>query len=300
MAVETEERIDTSLYDGHVKPTWCPGCGDFGVLNAIKGALAQLGLAPQDVLIVTGIGCGSKLPDYMLAYGLLTLHGRPLPFAQGAKLANPDLHVIVVDGDGDAYGIGGNHLIHAARRNPDITHVVENNQVYGLTKGQYSPTSDHGFVSKTSPRGSIEQPFSPTTLTFAGGAGFVARGFAGAPKDLARIIAEAIEFPGYAHVDVLQPCTVFNKTNTYDWYRDRGYEVEDGAELANRSAAWERVQEWGERIPLGVLYREDPPKPTYEAQMAALQQADLHPVAGTAAHDPRDPRYDALKKQLFT
>ena len=155
MTTETRERIDISMFEGHVKPTWCPGCGDFGVLNAVKGALAELGIAPHEVLVVTGIGCGSKLPDYMLAYGLLTLHGRPLPFATGAKLANPDLHVIVVDGDGDAYGIGGNHLIHTARRNSNITHVVENNQVYGLTKGQYSPTSEHGYVSKTSPRGSI-------------------------------------------------------------------------------------------------------------------------------------------------
>ena len=300
MTTETRERIDISMFEGHVKPTWCPGCGDFGVLNAVKGALAELGIAPHEVLIVTGIGCGSKLPDYMLAYGMLTLHGRPLPFATGAKLANPDLHVIVVDGDGDAYGIGGNHLIHTARRNPDITHVVENNQVYGLTKGQYSPTSEHGYVSKTSPRGSIEQAITPTALTFASGAGYVVRGFAGAPKDLASLIARGIEHPGYAHIDVLQPCTTFNKINTYDWYRDRGYESDESAGVSDRTAAWDRVQQWGDQIPLGLLYEADPPNPTYEQQMAALQEAEMNPVAGTAEHDPQDPRYDALKRRLFS
>ncbi len=299
MATGTRERIDISAYGGDVRPMWCPGCGDFGVLNAVKRALARLDIPPHRVLIVTGIGCGSKLPDYMHASGLLTLHGRPLAFATGAKLADPSLHVIVVDGDGDAYGIGGNHLIHTARRNPDITHVVQNNQVYGLTKGQYSPTSDLGYVSKTSPRGAIEVPFAPALLTFASGAGFVARGFAGEPKPLADLIARGIEFPGYAHIDVLQPCVVFNKVNTHDWYRERCYHTDASAEqLADRGAAWERVQEWGERIPLGVLYQADPPRPTYESQLAALQQAE-HPVAGTAAHDPRGSRYEELKRTLF-
>ncbi len=299
MTTPARERIDTSMYKGHVKSTWCPGCGDFGVLNALQGALARLAIPAHEVLLVSGIGCGSKLPDYMLAYGLLTLHGRPLPFATGAKLANPDLHVIVVDGDGDAYGIGGNHLIHTARRNPNITHIVENNQVYGLTKGQYSPTSDLGYVSKTSPRGSIEPPLPAAALTFTAGAGFVARGFAGDPKALAALIAEAIEFPGYAHVDVLQPCVTFNKVNTYDWYRDRIESTsEDASDLADRQAAWGRVQEWGDRIPSGVLYRANPPRPTYEAQVAALQAAP-HPVRGSADHDPMDPRYQELKRSLF-
>jgi 2-oxoglutarate ferredoxin oxidoreductase subunit beta len=299
MTTSARERIDTSMYEGHVKSTWCRGCGDFGVLNALKGALARLAIPPHEVLVVSGIGCGSKLPDYMLAYGLLTLHGRPLPFATGAKLANPDLHVIVVDGDGDAYGIGGNHLIHTARRNPNITHIVENNQVYGLTKGQYSPTSDLGYVSTTSPQGSIEPPLSATALTFTAGAGFVARGFAGDPKALATLIAEAMEFPGYAHVDVLQPCVTFNKVNTYDWYRDRTESTPaDPSELADRHAAWERVQEWGDRIPSGVLYRADPPRPAYEAQVAALQ-AGFHPVRGSAVHDPMDSRYEELKQSWF-
>jgi 2-oxoglutarate ferredoxin oxidoreductase subunit beta len=299
MTTAPRERIDTSMYEGHVKSTWCPGCGDFGVLNALKGALARLELPPHEVLIVSGIGCGSKLPDYMLAYGLLTLHGRPLPFATGAKLANPDLHVIVVDGDGDAYGIGGNHLIHTARRNPNITHIVENNQVYGLTKGQYSPTSDLGYVSNTSPQGSIEPPLSATALTFAAGAGFVSRGFAGEPKILAELIAEAIEFPGYAHVDVLQPCVTFNKVNTYDWYRDRTESTsDDPIALADGDAAWGRVQEWGDRIPSGVLYRADPPRPAYEALVPALQAAP-YPVRGSADHDPADPRFIDLKQALF-
>lgn len=297
MTTETRQRVDTSLFDGHVRPTWCPGCGDFGVFNAVKAALVMLDLQPHQVLIVSGIGCGSKLPDYLLAYGLMTLHGRPLAFATGAKLANPDLHVIVVDGDGDAYGIGGNHLIHTARRNPNLTHVVQNNQIYGLTKGQYSPTSDLGFVSKTSPRGSIEAPFAATALTFAGGAGFVARGFAAEPKQLAELIVRGIRFPGYAHIDVLQPCVTLNKVNTYDWYRERGLHVDAAAPLADRAAAWQRVQEWGDRIPLGVLYEADPPRPSYESQLAALRQAG-HPVQGTAAHNPLDPRYETLKARF--
>jgi 2-oxoglutarate ferredoxin oxidoreductase subunit beta len=294
------ERIDISAYEGHVKPTWCPGCGDFGIINAIRGALALRGVAPHDVAIVSGIGCGSKLPDYMRAYGLLTLHGRPLAFATGVKLANPDMHVIVVDGDGDAYGIGGNHLIHTARRNPNITHIVQNNQVYGLTKGQYSPTSDAGYVSKTSPRGSIEAPFGATALTFAGGAGCIARVFAGEPRQLAELIAAGMDFRGYSHIDVLQPCVTFNKVNTYDWYRERGYHpdiTEDS--YADPEQARALVHEWGDRIPLGILYRADPPRPPYDDQLAALQQAS-HPVDGSRMHDPLDPRYEALKRSLFT
>lgn len=298
MTTEQPARIDTSYLDGHVDPTWCPGCGDFGILVAVKAAIAMLELDPHQVLVVSGIGCGSKLPDYIRAYGLLTIHGRPLAFATGARLANPDLHVIVVDGDGDAYGIGGNHLIHTARRNPNLTHIVQNNQVYGLTKGQYSPTSEHGYVSKTSPRGAIEDPLTATALTFAAGAGFVARGFAGDPKRLAELIVEGVRFPGYAHIDVLQPCVTFNKVNTYAWYRDRVTPVtEDGA--GDPAIAAERVREWGERIPTGVLYRAETPRPSYEDQLAALAAAP-HPVAGSAVHDPAEARYEALKWEHFS
>jgi 2-oxoglutarate ferredoxin oxidoreductase subunit beta len=264
-------------FAGGRRPTWCPGCGDFGILTALKKAFADLGVAPHQVMLVSGIGCGSKLPDYLHANGFMTIHGRPLPVATGVKLANPRLHVVVVDGDGDAYGIGGNHFLHAARRNPDITHIVENNQIYALTKGQYSPTSDAGFVTTTSPEGAIERPVLPTALAFAAGAGFIARGFAGQPRELAELFAAALRHRGYALVDVLQPCVTFNKVNTYRWYEERIARAEDeaGYDPADPGQAWERVRLWGDRIPTGVLWRTQ--APTYEERVPALAAG---PVAG--------------------
>ncbi|MFC1935875.1 2-oxoacid:ferredoxin oxidoreductase subunit beta [Chloroflexota bacterium] len=266
-------RLDTKVYDTATEIVWCPGCGDFAILRALKLALADMAIAPHQVLIVAGIGCGSKLPDYMKANGYMTIHGRPVAIATGAKLANPDLHVLVVNGDGDAYGIGGNHFIHAARRNPNITHIVENNQIYGLTKGQYSPTSDGGFVSTTSPDGAIEMAVNPLATAFAMGATFVARGFAGEPKHMAQVIVQGIQHRGYALIDVLQPCVTFNRVNTYDWYRARVYHLEEDASYdpADRRAAWEKASEWGDRIPVGIIYRADG-VPTYEGQVLALRE----------------------------
>src|SRR5688572_3964978 len=185
------------------KPTWCAGCGDFGILASVKNALVQQDLHPWEVLLVSGIGCGSKLPYYMRANGYDSLHGRALPVATGAKMANHDMRVLVFSGDGDGYGIGGNHFMHTMRRNPDLTHIVENNQVYGLTKGQYSPTSSKGYISSTSPDGAIEVEINPTAIALAGGASFVARGSAGDPKHLGPLIAKALQHKGYALVDVL-------------------------------------------------------------------------------------------------
>ena len=187
------------------KPTWCPGCGDFGILTAIKGALVELQIAPWEALIVSGIGCGSKLPDYMEVNGFMTIHGRPLPIATGAKLANPDLHVIVVHGDGDAYGIGGNHFLHTCRRNANLTQVVENNQIYALTKGQYSPTSEPGFKTTTSPDGPPKARWPTSRHRLLRRRPFVARGFAGDAKGLARLIAAGIQHRGHALIDVLSP-----------------------------------------------------------------------------------------------
>jgi 2-oxoglutarate ferredoxin oxidoreductase subunit beta len=261
-------------YNSPVKPTWCPGCGDFGILNAIKQGLVQAGLAPHEVLVIGGIGCGSKLPDYAHINGFMTLHGRPLPIATGAKLANHSLKVIAVHGDGDSMGLGMGHFIHTARRNLDITDLIQNNQIYGLTKGQYSPTSDPGFITKTSPDGAFEMAANPVALALTAGATFIARGFAGDTKHLAELIAQAVEHKGYSLVDILQPCVTFNKKNTYDWYRERVYRLEEtDYEPSDRVAAFQKALEWGDRIPLGIIYQTR--LPTYEEQVTGLKQGPI-------------------------
>jgi len=261
-------------YASAIKPTWCPGCGDYGILSAVKQALVQSGLAPHEVLIVSGIGCGSKLPDYAHANGFMTLHGRPLPVATGARLANHSLKVITVHGDGDSMGLGMGHFIHTARRNMEIVDLIQNNQIYGLTKGQYSPTSDPGFVTSTSPEGALETAASPTVLAIAAGGTFIARGFAGDPKGLADLIAAAIQHKGYALVEILQPCVTFNRKNTYDWYRERVYNLaETGYDTGDRVAAFQKALEWGDRIPLGIIYQTR--RPTYEEQTAGLRQGPI-------------------------
>lgn len=288
-------RLDLKIFDCPADVTWCPGCGDFAILRALKVALADLGIGPHEALVVSGIGCGSKLPDYMTVNGLMTLHGRPLPVATGAKFANPDLNVIVVNGDGDSYGIGGNHFIQTARRNPDITHVVEDNQIYGLTKGQYSPTSDKGFITSTSPTGSIEIAFNPMVMALASGAGFIARGFAGEPKHLAELIKQGVQHHGYALIDVLQPCTTFNKVNTYDWYRERVYHLEDESyDPGDMDAAWHRAHEWGDRIPVGVLYRSEA-HPAYEDEVATLDGGNPVTRIRELVRNPRPEQYEKLK-----
>jgi len=261
-------------YASEVKPTWCPGCGDYGILAAVKAALVQVGLAPHQVLIVGGIGCGSKLPDYLRVNGILTLHGRPLPVATGVRLANHGLKVLTVHGDGDSMGLGMGHFIHTARRNMEIVDIIQNNQIYGLTKGQYSPTSDPGTVTSTSPAGAIETAAHPTVLALAAGGTFIARGFAGDAKGLADLIAKAIQHKGYALVDVLQPCVTFNHKNTYDWYRERVYNLaETDHDPGDLVAAFQKALEWGDRIPLGVIYQTQ--RPTYEEQVAALKQGPI-------------------------
>jgi 2-oxoglutarate ferredoxin oxidoreductase subunit beta len=265
------------LFRGEEKPTWCPGCGDFGILASMMQALSGLDLYPHQVCLVSGIGCGSKLPYYMKANGYDSLHGRALPVATGIKMANHDLKVIVISGDGDGYGIGGNHFIHTMRRNPDMTHIVENNQVYGLTKGQYSPTSPKGYIGSTSPEGAIEVMTNPIALAVAGGATFVARAFAGDPKHMTQTIMKAIQHKGYSLVDILQPCVTYNKVNTYDWYKERAYKLdtEEGYDPSNYAAAWDKAKEWDERIPIGVIYQEEG-RPTYEEQVSQLKNGPLY------------------------
>lgn len=268
--------LDVKLFNSPEKSTWCPGCGDFGILNAVKQALAMLEIYPHECIIVSGIGCGSKLPHYIRANGFNILHGRALPVAQGLKLANHDLNVIVTTGDGDGYGIGMGHLVHSMRRNLDIVHIVEDNQTYGLTKGQYSPTSDKGYITTTSPDGAIEQAVNPMTLAIAAGATFVARGFSSEPKHLAKLIADGIQHKGYALIDVLQPCVTYNKVNTNAWYKSQVYHLEEDPDYdpTNRVMAFERAHEWAEKIPVGVLYR-DTSRPTYEAQVPELAAGPL-------------------------
>jgi 2-oxoglutarate ferredoxin oxidoreductase subunit beta len=291
-------RLDPKLFDATTEVTWCPGCGDFAILRALKLALAELGIEPYQALAVSGIGCGSKLPDYMNVNAYLTNHGRPLPIATAAKLANPDLHVIVVNGDGDAYGIGGNHFVHACRRNPNLTQIVQNNQVYGLTKGQYSPTSEKGFVTTTSPDGAIELGFNPMSIALGAGATFVARGFAGEPKHMAGLISQGIQHRGYALIDVLQPCVTFNPINTYDWYRQRVYHLEDeDYDPSDREAAWVKAHEWEERIPLGVLYQAEG-LPTYEDQVRALVGGSPVSRLDDLAKDVRPEQYERFKEKF--
>jgi 2-oxoglutarate ferredoxin oxidoreductase subunit beta len=262
-------------FDSSVGPTWCRGCGNFGILNAMKMALAEQGIAPHEALMVTGIGCGSKLPHYMKVSGFHGIHGRPLPVATGAKLANHRLTVMTVHGDGDGYGMGLSHFIHAARRNIGVVDIVQDNRVYGLTKGQYSPTSDPGMVTPTSPEGAIDRPVPPLALAIAAGATFVARGFPAELRHLVWLIGEALQHPGYALVDVLQPCVTFNRASAYDFYNPRVYKLEDtDHDVTDRATAWELAYEWGERIPIGILYRAEG-VPTYEEQVPALKIGPL-------------------------
>jgi 2-oxoglutarate ferredoxin oxidoreductase subunit beta len=264
--------ITVSDYAG-LKPAWCPGCGNFGILEALNKALIEMGIEPHQVLMVSGIGQAGKLPHYTRGNVFNSLHGRPVPPAIGAKIANSELMVIAVSGDGDAYGEGGNHFLHAARRNHDITYLVHDNQVYGLTKGQASPTSDVGFVTKTTPDGAAS-PVNPIALAIVSGASFVARGFAGDVDHLSNLIKKGITHRGFTLIDILQPCVSFNPKNTFQWYRERVYKLEDERyDSSDKRAALEKALIWGEEIPIGIIYQEN--LPVYEDQLPALSEGPL-------------------------
>ncbi len=270
----SDKEVSIADYQYPVSPTWCPGCGDFAILGSVKQALVKLGLKPSKSVIFTGIGCGSKLPHYMNINGMHTIHGRPVAAATGAKLANPDLNIMVTAGDGDSYGIGGNHFIHACRRNIDITHIVENNRVYGLTKGQYSPTSSKGFITTTSPTGTIEPPLNPITVALSCGATFIARAYSGDVPHLTQIFVKAIEHKGYSLVDVFQPCVTYNPEFSYQFYNERVYKLgQEDYDFSDETAAYEKGKEWGERIPIGVIYQIK--RPTYEEQVPALKNGPI-------------------------
>ncbi len=250
---------------------WCPGCGNFGILRAIKLALVNLQLEPHQILLVSGIGQAPKLPHYLKCNCFNGLHGRVLPVAFGAKMANHKLTVIGISGDGDAYGEGGNHFLHAMRRNIDITYLVHDNQVYGLTKGQVSPTSDLGYVTKTTPFGAINPPIDPITMGIAMNIGFVARGFSADTEHLSMLIQEGIKHKGFSLIDILQPCVSFNRVNTYQWYRSRVYKVNDDKDYdpTNFEMAVKKSMEWGERIPIGIIYKGT--RKSYDEQVPVIK-----------------------------
>ena len=248
---------------------WCPGCGNFNILDCLVKALDELDLQPSDVLMVGGIGQAAKLPQYVNANAFCGLHGRALPAAVAAKIANERLTVIVNTGDGDSYGEGGNHFIHNIRRNVDIAHFVHDNQVYGLTKGQASPTSIEGMETDVQVHGNINIPFNPVLIAIAAGAGFVARAFTGRNEHLVSIMKQAINYNGYALVDILQPCVSFNKLNTYAWYDQRVYELDDSYDKTNKISALEKSMEFGEKIPVGILYQEE--KPSFHQKNSVLK-----------------------------
>jgi len=255
-----------STYD----TAWCPGCGNFAILDCLKEALEQLGKDPSKVLMAAGIGQAAKTPQYISANAFCGLHGRALPAAVAIKIANENLTVIVDTGDGDSYGEGGNHFIHNIRRNVDITHFVHDNQVYGLTKGQASPTSMLGMVTGVQTDGNFNEPLNPMLLAIAAGAGFVARAFSGHKQHLIEMMKLAITYKGYAIVDILQPCVSFNKINTFAWYNKRVYELDKTYDSTNKALAMQRAMEFGEQIPIGVLYREE--KATYHQKNQVLKR----------------------------
>lgn len=283
-------------FDSPVPPTWCRGCGDYGILNAIKMALAEQDIAPHQVVIFTGIGCGSKLPHYMKVSGFHTIHGRALAVATGARLANHGIKIMAVHGDGDGYGMGLGHMMHAIRRNIGIVDVVQNNRVYGLTKGQYSPTSATGMRTPTSPEGAIDRPVPPLAAAITLGATFVARGYPGELRHLVWLIDEALQHPGYALVDVLQPCVTFNRPSSYDFYNPRVYKLEESDhDPTDRTAAWELAYQWGERIPIGIFYRVEG-VPTYEEQVPALKAG---PLVKQPLEKLRPEQVEALRQEVI-
>jgi 2-oxoglutarate ferredoxin oxidoreductase subunit beta len=276
--------IDPKEFRSGLKPIWCPGCGDYGVLQAVLRALGAIGRPPHEVAFVSGIGCSSRIPGYTTAYGFNSVHGRALPIAQGIKIANPNLLVLVAGGDGDGFSIGGGHVPHAIRRNLDLTYIVMDNQIYGLTKGQLSPTSRVGAKTATSVFGSLEQPVNPLLSVLGGGCGFVAQGSPTDLPGLAALIEEAIRYPGFSFVNVQSPCVTFGAA---DWQSpDHKAALKRLSELghdpSDRIAAMTRAQEYGSALHVGVFYRNPAPPPTYEhlvKQRQDEQAAKAKPAA---------------------
>ena len=259
-------------YKGRL-PAWCPGCGNFSILKTFKEAVVEKGMEPHQFTIVSGIGQAAKFPHYLKCNTFNGLHGRSLPVATGVKLANHEMKVIAVAGDGDCYGEGGNHLLHSIRRNIGINLFVHDNQIYGLTKGQASPTSMEGIRTKNQPLGVFSEQFNPLAFAIALDCSFVARGFAGDSEHLKGLMKEALDHKGFSLVDILQPCVTFNKINTHEWYRQRVYHLEAEYNPEDRGEAFKRSLEWGDRIPLGILFRNN--RPAYEDRISILADKPL-------------------------
>jgi 2-oxoglutarate/2-oxoacid ferredoxin oxidoreductase subunit beta len=278
MATSVQRAAQLTIADlkGKVDPDWCPGCGDFGVLAAMEKALVELGIANHNVVTISGIGCSSNLPGFINTYGMHTLHGRALAVATGVKLANHELTVLVTGGDGDGFGIGGNHFVHTMRRNVDLLYIVMDNQIYGLTTGQTSPTSRVGMKTKSMPFGNIEAPVNPIALALAAGATFVARGFSGEQKHLTELIKQGIEHKGFSFLDVFSPCVTYNHDNTYQWFRPRVKKLEEDAsyDASDWRAAIEKALLWGEEIPIGKFF-ERTDLPSLDASEPVLNEGPL-------------------------
>jgi 2-oxoglutarate ferredoxin oxidoreductase subunit beta len=272
-AAKTKSRLLPKDFKSAVKPTWCPGCGDFGVLASLYQAMAQMELDPAKTIVVSGIGCSSRLPFFVKTYGFQTAHGRVLPVATGVKIANPDLTVIAVGGDGDGFSIGGGHLAHAVRRNPDITYVVMDNEVYGLTKGQTSPTSPLGFKTKSTPYGSSDAPINPMAWALASGVSFAARGFSGDPKSLTSTIVQGIQHPGFAFIQTMSPCPTFY--NTFDLWRPKIQDLPADHDPKDRMQALSQAFR-DDAIPVGLFYRET------RATLDSHTRVSPHPLDGRA------------------
>ncbi len=264
--------IDLAKAD--TSPAWCPGCGNFALLKTLDEALEAAGVDRNRLVLVSGIGQGAKLPHYTRANVFNGLHGRALPAATGIKLANHELQVVVTSGDGDMYGEGGNHFLHAVRRNIGLKAFVHNNQIYGLTKGQASPTSDLGMVTKVQPHGVTSYPFNPLALAIVEDCSFVARSFVGAPDHLREMMVAALKHDrGFALLDILQPCPSFNRDNTFRWYRERVKPIDDAHDPGDRQAALALAFKWGDEIPIGLLYQSQ--RPSFESQLPALREGPL-------------------------
>ena len=261
-------------YKSELKPIWCPGCGDFGVLQAIYRALASIGKAPHEIAFVSGIGCSSRIPGYTTAYGFNSVHGRALPIAQGIKLARPELLVLVAGGDGDGFSIGGGHVPHAVRRNIDLTYVVMDNQIYGLTKGQLSPTSKRGLQTVTSSYGSLEDPVNPLLYMLAYGAGFVAQGTPADMAGLSQLVEQAIRYPGFSFLNVQSPCVTFGLEEQQVKAQRAAMKPLSGLghDKKSRIAAMDLAQQYGTELHTGVFYENPDPPPTYDALVRARQQ----------------------------
>jgi len=262
-------------FRNNVKPNWCPGCGDFSVQAAIQRAAANVGIEPTDLAVISGIGCSGRISGYIHSYGFHGIHGRALPIAQGLKMANRDLNVIASGGDGDGFAIGMGHTIHAIRRNIDITYIVMDNQIYGLTKGQTSPRSAAGFKTKSTPGGAIEPSLAPLEMALTTGATFVAQGFSSDIKELTSIIEAGINHKGFSFINVFSPCVTYNKINTYDWFKEHITKLSnvEGYDPANRSQAMATLMEH-ESLVTGIIYQNSE-QPSYQELVPGYAETPL-------------------------